>query len=55
MTAQLIDGNALSKKIRADVAQRTAALRATLRVYELRTAREVEAFLRATAQIRASE
>ena len=34
---------------------RTAALRATLRVYELRTAREVEAFLRATAQIRASE
>jgi methylenetetrahydrofolate dehydrogenase (NADP+) / methenyltetrahydrofolate cyclohydrolase len=28
MTAQLIDGNALSKKIRAEVAQRTAALKA---------------------------
>jgi methylenetetrahydrofolate dehydrogenase (NADP+)/methenyltetrahydrofolate cyclohydrolase len=28
MTAQLIDGNALSKKIRAEVAQRAAALRA---------------------------
>src|SRR5215208_6804857 len=28
MTAQLIDGNTLSKKIRAEVAQRTAALKA---------------------------
>ncbi len=28
MTAQLIDGNALSKKIRAEVAHRTAALKA---------------------------
>ena len=28
MTAQLIDGNALSKQLRADVAQRAAALRA---------------------------
>jgi methylenetetrahydrofolate dehydrogenase (NADP+)/methenyltetrahydrofolate cyclohydrolase len=29
MTAQLIDGNAVSKRIRAEVAQRTAALKAT--------------------------
>ncbi len=28
MTAQLIDGNALARQLRADVAQRTAALKA---------------------------
>ena len=28
MTAQLIDGNALSRQLRADVAQRAAALKA---------------------------